>query len=333
MIFNQWYIILESSEVKKSRPLKVRRFGQELAVWRDKDGKVNCIHDKCCHRGASLSLGKIIDGNIECPFHGFIFGGDGKCKMIPANGKNEPVPPSMKVHAFETFEKFGWIWVWYGDKDKEKGTPFYFEELKDYSYSTLVNHWKTDYTRAIENQLDVVHLPFVHKSNIGRGEKTLVHGPVVEREGNLLTFYVHNVVDDGKTIPLRPDEIADYKKLFFLRFHFPNLWQNYISDSIRIVAAFVPVDNENCMMYVRGYQRIITLPLLSHAFNWLAKIGNQVILNQDKRVVETQTPKKSFHKMEERLIMGDKPIIEYRRYRQQLIDENSVPEELKDVFL
>jgi len=320
MIYNQWYVILDSKELKKHKPLKVKRLNEYLALWRDANNEVCCIADKCCHRGVSLSCGQIIDGKLECPFHGFIYDKSGKVLKIPANGKNRPVPETMKVKAYKTFEAYGLIWLWWGDDDQITGKPFFFEELTNFSYSTLIDHWNVHYSRAIENQLDVVHLPFVHKTTIGRGDKTLVNGPVVTREGELITFYVKNTKDDGNTVPLKADEIADYKKLFHLQFHYPNIWQNFISDQIRAFAAFVPVDEENTLIYIRYYQRMIKVPVLKEFFNFIGKISSFVILRQDKRVVITQLPLKSELKMDERLIMGDKPIIEYRKHRQELID-------------
>lgn len=323
MIYNQWYIIIESKELKNHKPLKIRRFNETLALWRDQNGHACCIADKCCHRGVSLSCGKITDGKLECPFHGFIYDKTGKVQVIPANGKNNPVPESMKVLAYKTFEAYGFIWLWWGDHDKIKTEPFFFKELGHFSYSTFKDHWNVHYSRAIENQLDVVHLPFVHKTTIGRGNKTLVNGPVVIREGDLITFYVYNVKDDGKTIPLKPEEIADYKSLFHLQFHFPNIWQNFISDKIRALAAFVPVDEENTIVYVRYYQNLVKIPILKEIFNYAGKITNKIILRQDKRVVVTQLPKKNALRSDERLIMGDKPIIEYRKRRQELVEENN----------
>jgi phenylpropionate dioxygenase-like ring-hydroxylating dioxygenase large terminal subunit len=321
MIYNQWYVILESKELKKNKPLRVKRFNENLALWREESNEVCCISDKCCHRGVSLSCGQIINGKLECPFHGFIYEKTGKVLIIPANGRNRPVPETMKVLSYKTFEGNGLIWLWWGDAEKATDEPFFFKELEHFSYSTFKDHWNVHYSRAIENQLDVVHLPFVHRTTIGRGNKTLVNGPVVVREKELITFYVYNVEDDGKTVPLKPDEIADYEKLFHLQFHFPNIWQNCISDKLRIFAAFVPVDDEKTIIYVRYYQNIIRIPLLKELFNFLGKITNIIILRQDKRVVITQLPKKSGLKMDERLIMGDKPIIEYRKHRQELIDK------------
>jgi phenylpropionate dioxygenase-like ring-hydroxylating dioxygenase large terminal subunit len=162
----------------------------------------------------------------------------------------------------------------------------------------------------------------VHRTTIGRGNKTLVNGPVVIRENELITFYVNNIMDDGKTVPLKPDEIEDYKKLFHLQFHYPNIWQNFISDKIRAFAAFVPVDEENTIIYIRYYQRLVRIPLLKQLFNFVGKISSIIILRQDKRIVVTQLPRKSGLKMDERLIIGDKPIIEYRKHRQALIEDS-----------
>ncbi len=321
MIYNQWYLILESKELKK-KPIQIKRLNENMALWRDENNQVCCIADKCCHRGASLGCGKTINGKLECPFHGFLFDKTGKVTMIPANGKNTPTPAAMKVISYQTYEKYGFIWIWWGDDDKITQEPFFFKELGQFSYSSFCDNWNVHYSRAIENQLDVVHIPFIHKTTIGRGGKTLVNGPVVVLENELLTFYVNNVKDDGKTIPLKPNEIEGYENFFYLQFHYPNIWQNFISDKIRAFAAFVPIDEENTVIYIRYYQKMIKIPILKQLFNYIGKISSIIILNQDKKVVATQLPKKSDLKLGEHLIMGDKPILEYRKHRQQLLEQN-----------
>lgn len=320
MILNQWYVILESKELGKRKPLRIKRLNRQMALWRDEKGLVCCIDDKCCHRGASLSCGQLVKGHLACPFHGFEFDKTGKVRLIPANGRNKSVPETMSVKGFTTYEAYGLIWLWWGEDDKITSEPFFFRELADFSWSGLKDHWKVHYSRAIENQLDVVHLPFVHKTTIGRGNKTLVNGPAVTLENDLLTFYVSNSRDDGRTIPLKPEEIENYRELFRLQFHFPNIWQNFISDKIRAFAAFVPVDEGNTIIYIRYYQRMVRIPVLKEMINFLGKISSLIILRQDKRVVETQVPVKSEFMMKEHLIMGDKPIIEYRKQRQLLMN-------------
>ncbi len=326
MIFNQWYVILDSNELRQKKGLKVRRLGLDLALWRDSSGKACCIDDRCCHRGASLGCGRTVGGQLECPFHGFLYNGDGRITLIPANGKSRPVPETMQVKAWKLHEAYGLIWMWWGDASPEPAEPFFFSELADFSWSTLKDPWPVHYSRAIENQLDVVHLPFVHRTTIGRGNKTVVNGPVVVREGELITFYVNNVSDDGTTVALKPDQLPGYEKFFRLQFHYPNIWQNFISDKIRAFAAFVPVDEDNTLIYIRYYQRMVNVPILRELINWVGKVSSLVILRQDKRVVVTQIPAKSDLRMDERLILGDRPIVEYRRHRQDLIDRGKGPD-------
>jgi phenylpropionate dioxygenase-like ring-hydroxylating dioxygenase large terminal subunit len=106
-----------------------------------------------------------------------------------------------------------------------------------------------------------------------------------------------------------------------LGFIFPNLWQNYISPDARVMAAFVPVDEAHTILYLRFYQRFIRLPILRDIVNRLAMPFNLRIAHQDRRVVVTQEPKASGLTIGEKLIQGDRPIVEYRRRRQELIEE------------
>lgn len=322
MIRNQWYVVLNSKQLKVNKPIGVRRLGKELVFWRDDRNQINCIIDKCCHRGASLSRGKIVEDNIQCPFHGFEYDSNGKVNHIPANGRDAVVASNYKVDSYRVEEAYDFIWLWNSEeKDSAPEIPF-FEDLKQgFSYGEFSEIWPVHYTRAIENQLDVVHLPFVHRTTIGKGNKTLVNGPVVEWNENLMTFYVKNEEDHGQ-IPERPSDIEAYKQLFSLQFQIPNIWQNRISDKARVFAAFVPIDEENTQIYLRFYQAFATMPGIKQIVNVFSSFSNKIILHQDRDVVLTQTPIKSELKMGENLIQGDLPIIEYRKRRELLKRED-----------
>ena len=318
MIQNQWYAVLSSKQVKKNKMIGVTRLSEKLVFWRDDAGEVHCIYDKCCHRGASLCAGKLVGNLVECPFHGFQYDASGKVTLIPANGKNAKVPENYRVNAYQARDAYGLIWVWYGDYNAELPEIPFFEELTDgFTYGEISENWSVHYTRAIENQLDVVHLPFVHKTTIGRGNKTLVNGPVAKWNGNRMTFYVKNELDQGQK-PEKPNEIENYEKLFHLQLQMPNIWQNIISDQLRIFAAFAPVDEENTHIYLRFYQKFMRVPVLAQLVSGLGAATNRVILHQDRRVVLTQLPKKSEFKMKENLVQGDLPILEFRKLRDQL---------------
>ncbi len=324
MIPNQWYAILESSEVQAGRPVGVTRMGEQMVLWRDGQGRVACAIDLCPHRGVALSAGKVTGDCVECPFHGFRYDPSGRCTLVPANGRNAPAPAALHVKTFPTCEAHGFIWIWWGESRDPLPPVRYFDSIDDtFTWSTLRDHWAAHYSRAIENQLDVVHLPFVHHNTIGRGNRALVDGPLVrwaarEPDYNLLNLWVYNRVDDGAP-PKKPAQIPEPSRRPYLQFLFPNVWHNWISDDMRVTVAFAPIDNDNTLMYVRWYQRIVRWPVARHIFNWLGALGNLVVERQDRRVVQTQRPKASSLRMGEKLIQGDLPIIEYRRRREELI--------------
>ena len=135
-----------------------------------------------------------------------------------------------------------------------------------------------------------------------------------------MNLWVRNEVDHGQAA-VRADDLAEPARHPSLQFQFPNTWHNWISDDVRVMAAFVPIDEANTQMYVRFYQRVVGLPVLRELLNLLSLPANRVILNQDKRVVLTQVPKRSDLRMGEKLIQGDGPIIAYRRRRGELRGE------------
>ena len=325
MIPNQWYAVLSSKQVKKNKLIGVTRLSEKLVFWRDEADEVHCIYDKCCHRGASLCTGTLVENHVQCPFHGFLYDGSGKVTRIPANGKNAKVAENYRVNAYQARDAHGLIWVWYGDYNADLPEIPFFEELTTgFTYGEFSENWNVHYTRSIENQLDVVHLPFVHKTTIGRGNKTLVNGPVAKWNDNRMTFYVKNELDQGQQ-PEKPNEVENYEKLFHLQLQMPNIWQNIISDKIRIFAAFAPVDEENTHIYLRFYQSFMRVPVLRELVNALSAVMNSVILHQDRRVVLTQLPKKSEFRMKENLVQGDLPILEFRKRRDQLREKESHP--------
>ncbi len=320
MIRNQWYVVLESNEVG-NHPVGVTRLGEKLVFWRDAAGKVCAAVDCCPHRGVALSVGAIHNDHLQCPFHGFEFDARGQCVLIPANGRNGVIPNAMRLNTYATYEAHGFIWIWWGNQaPADLPAPEFFENLDDtYAYGSARDLWDAHYSRVIENQLDVVHLPFIHRNTIGRGNRTVVDGPVVEWKGDRMLYtYVFNRLDDG-TPPRKASQLSPKAaSSVHLEFIFPNLWQNYISDKVRILAAFVPVDEEHTMLYLRFYQKFLRVPLLGQWVARLAMPSNVYIAREDRRVVVTQQPKASGLKIGEILIQGDLPIIEYRRKRAAL---------------
>ena len=328
MIPNQWYVILESNEIKSGKPVGFTRMAEKMVAWRDSHGVLSVMADKCPHRGVALSIGEIKKDCIQCPFHGFEFDLSGACTIVPANGKKAQPTKALKVINYPTREANGFVYIWWGNTQENYPPLPFFETLDEkFVYSTLRDHWNIHYSRAIENQLDVVHLPFIHRTTIGAGNKTLVNGPLVRVKNhfptdNLLELWVYNEVDNGQT-PLKPSQLPEPDRRPFLQFRYPNVWHNWIGDSVRVMVAFAPIDHENTLMYLRYYHTMKT-PVLRQIMGFFGSIANLVIERQDKRVVITQQPSRADLDTGEVLIQGDGPIITYRKIRRLLIDGKTV---------
>jgi len=329
MIPNQWYGILESNEVKKGKPIGLTRMGEKMVAWRDHSGQVTVMSDLCPHRGVALSAGKLVGGCIQCPFHGFEYDASGDCRFIPANGKNSQPPKAMHVKTYPTREAHDIIFIWWGEPRAEEEYPSlpWFKNIgDDMLYSTIRNQWANHYARAIENQLDVVHLPFVHHNTIGRGNNTLVNGPVTKEievapDSYRLDLWVYNQHDQGQKA-IKSSEMPEPTHRPLIQFHFPNLWQNWLSNDFLVFLIFAPIDDENTMMYLRLYHKV-HFPIARQLTEWLGSIGNLYILNQDKRVVVTQRPHRPDLDTGEILIPGDLPIALYRKRRHALINKRT----------
>jgi phenylpropionate dioxygenase-like ring-hydroxylating dioxygenase large terminal subunit len=320
MIPERWYVILESREVAPGKVVGVTRGGRSLAVWRTVRGDLGCLDDVCIHRGASLGLGAVVGEHVQCPFHGFEYDAGGRCRCIPASGRAAHVPDRFVTESLPVREDHGFVWLWWGAvPDELPPLPMFDNLAEGWLWSGFVDDWPLHYTRAIENQLDVAHLAFVHDTTIGRGKQTLVDGPGMEAGGDDIRFWVRNRRDDGSA-PVPSAELDESVTAVSLQFRFPHLWQNILGDKAAVFLAFVPVDENNTRIYMRFYQRMITVPLLGHLVAWMGKVFSIVILRQDKRVVVTQRPIRTALRMGELLIPADRPIAAFRQRRHELLE-------------
>ena len=265
-------------------------------------------------------------GHLQCPFHGFEFDPTGKCVLIPANGRNGVIPNAMRLNSYPTYEAHGLIWLWWGSPaPQELPAPEFFDNLDDsFSYGSAHDPWNAHYSRVIENQLDVVHLPFIHRKTIGRGNRTLVDGPVVEWKGDRMLYtYVYNRLDDG-TPPRKPR--SSHPRILTV-----STWNSSFPTCGRTISV------KMCVSWLPSFRWMKPTPCCTfvstriscacHSWaNWLPSLAmpsNTHIAHEDRRVVITQQPKPSGLKIGEILIQGDLPIIEYRKKRSELQNRNN----------
>jgi hypothetical protein len=121
----------------------------------------------------------------------------------------------------------------------------------------------------------------------------------------------------------KPSQMPASDKQPDLWLNFPNVWQLRLDDKIRQIIVSVPVDDEHCILYVRAYQGLVTLPGIGRALAFANNFLNRYILSEDYLITSTQRPKKADLNIGERFIPADRPIALYLQHRSELIQHNS----------
>lgn len=170
MLLNNWYVAAAAKDVSE-KPMSVRMLGADFLLYRNAAGEIVCLSDVCCHRGAALSAGKIINDCVQCPYHGWEFNPTGQCVKIPALGADVTPPKRARIDSYPVREKFGWAWVFLGDAPEEERPPFlddsWFPEYYDnenWRLLPLQYEAPVNWQRAEENSIDGAHPSFVHTS-------------------------------------------------------------------------------------------------------------------------------------------------------------------------
>lgn len=166
----QWHPVALSSDVKEG-PVGVQLLGEDLVLWRDADGVAKAFVDRCPHRGARFSLGRVNEGNLECPYHGWQFSASGQCVKVPAVPGFTP-PPQHCVKSFGVQEAYGLIWVQLEAADV--ALPVFEAEGDERLRKVNCGPYDVQASapRIIENFLDMSHFGFVHEGWLGSRDAT-----------------------------------------------------------------------------------------------------------------------------------------------------------------
>ena len=174
MYINFWYPMATSEELEADKPLKVQAIGQSFVVFRDSEGKANCLSNTCTHRGGALASGKVRGDCVQCPYHGWQFDGEGNCKKIPSLGSKASIPARTRIDAYPVEERFGIVFAFLGDLPESERPPLMdVPEYDKEGWRPTLQHYSIvgNYERSIENGIDPAHNEYVHDTHGFSGEK------------------------------------------------------------------------------------------------------------------------------------------------------------------
>jgi len=113
-------VALSTEATVLPRLLKV--LGEELILFRDRQGRAGLLYPRCAHRGTSLLYGKVEDAGIRCCYHGWMFDVEGRCVETPCE-PDSPTRSKVRQPWYPVVEKFGLVFAYLGPADRQPGFP------------------------------------------------------------------------------------------------------------------------------------------------------------------------------------------------------------------
>jgi phenylpropionate dioxygenase-like ring-hydroxylating dioxygenase large terminal subunit len=168
---NCWYVCAWDHELIDGRLLSRVLLNERVLLYRGDSGKLIAVSDRCPHRGALLSQGRLEGDAVRCMYHGIKFDCTGKCVQIPGQ---EMIPPKMRIRAYPVHQVGHLVWIWMGDPaladpSKILSLPY----MTDPAWKGLPGylHYDANYLLIVDNLSDLAHLAFVHTNTLGGSEE------------------------------------------------------------------------------------------------------------------------------------------------------------------
>ena len=285
---NYWYPVLPSWRLQ-SAPLGITRLGENIVLWRDKDGKLHAIEDRCPHRGARLSLGWNLGDRVACWYHGIEINGSGTVTNVPAV-KACPLEGQQCLKHYPVQETRGGIFVWFGDALHSEPSPLELPEQlasDDWASMLCTAMWECNHQYAVDNVMDPMHGAYLHarSHSMAMGDKQAEmrvkktpHGIMFEKIGQ-------------REVNFDWVELADTGSMW-MRLSIPYQKKHGPGGSFYIIGYATPIDENHVQVFfwrcrkVSGWQRDTWRFLYRNRLEGL----HWEVLEQDHVVLENLAP-------------------------------------------
>ncbi len=160
-----WVPALIPSEIAEPDcdPVKLRLLGEDLVAFRDTNGRIGVLEERCPHRRASLFFGRNEQCGIRCVYHGWKFDVDGNCTEMPNERPETDFKHKVRIKSYAAAEWGGYIWVYMGPAELKPPLP-------EFEWATLPPahrwqrkwHYSANWMQGLEGELDTCHTTFLH---------------------------------------------------------------------------------------------------------------------------------------------------------------------------
>ena len=183
---NAWYVAGWSDGLAAGQLLARTIMNEPVVLFRKADGHIAAIEDRCVHRFAPISMGKILSGDrVQCPYHGLEYDSTGQCVHNPHGAKN--IPSRAKLKSYPVIERHQAVWIWMGGEPADAGKIPDFSVLDNVPelHTTKRDGFpiKANCHLIIDNLLDLSHTSYLHEGILGNRD-TVESAITVEQDGD-----------------------------------------------------------------------------------------------------------------------------------------------------
>ncbi len=246
-----WYPVIPMSLLSNDKPQSFQLLGQKIVVWLGAEGKPAAAADRCCHRSANLSLGKVENGVLACAYHGWQYDSTGSCVRVPQLPIDAPIPKNYRINTYACAERYGYVWVCMDDDPIAKIPEI--PEVNDPKFRLIPEFyevWNCAGLRVMENEMDLAHPTFVHTTTFGSVDHPIPEElEIIETDYGLRATATLGVVNpESQQKNLKMDSYITHRKLemdWFMPFTC-KLRINYPNGLVHIVVnTATPIDDKS----------------------------------------------------------------------------------------
>jgi 5,5'-dehydrodivanillate O-demethylase len=311
-----WHPVAIAADLTSEKPTKfVRILGEDLVLFRTPKGEVGLLDDRCAHRGASLSYGRVEDRGLACAYHGWLYDVHGRCVEIPTEPEGSTVCQTVQQKAYPVQKLAGLYWAYLGPQPAP-AIPKYdvWTRTDGWHWLRALPRLDCNWLQAMENSVDTAHLHILHQELVTDGFKveSTTRGTIDNLVKYEMEEFQHGII---KRRYFRDGKIEEHPLLF------PTVLRQANRTQIR-----VPIDDTHTwIVYVHfvpdsaeprppdgevpvNYRRPFKEPL--GALHPFARFRLDEVDAQDFMAWETQGP--ILDRTRERLAGSDRGVVMYR---------------------
>ncbi len=285
-----WYIVARIEDLPPGKVLGREVLGEWLAIFRDEWGEPRALQDRCMHRASRLSLGKVVQpGCLQCPYHGWVYDGDGQVKDVPAEGPDFKPRQSRKTKTYDTCVVDGYVYVRLAAEPVDTIPPFSMPFYGEPGWSTVrvINRFRNSVTNCVENYIDIPHTVSVHPGVFRNPRRQKFDMKVVRENGIVFIEYFNETDNLGWwTKFLNP---GGHEVRHTDSFHMPNVTSvEYDFGPTRrffITSQAVPEKDDSTLVYTDVTYNYGMWNRLAWPFMWFT---TQYIIRQDIQALAIQ---------------------------------------------